>query len=279
MTRFAIMVLYSTPSPLRTQRAICIYQRIRNLILWRGSAQEDWQLIPSLYANINRVGTFPANNGSADTSRPIKKGLKMKSTIVAVSAMILAANAGFAQGTNYPKAKVSFEDFKGLVAEVETHRASRLVNLNTFLKMSKEPGVIIFDSRSTFRFDRIHVKGAKHLAFTDFTQDNLRQVIPSFETTILIYCNNNFDGNQRDFASKIAAPRPASGSAVASQFAAQAKPIMMALNIPTYVNLYGYGYRNVYELNELVNVNDPRIAFEGSIAEQTPAPLAPPNAK
>jgi hypothetical protein len=42
---------------------------------------------------------------------------------------------------------------------------------------------------------------------------------------------------------------------------------MMALNIPTYVNLYGYGYRNVYELNELVDVNDPRINFEGTIVE------------
>jgi len=203
----------------------------------------------------------------------------MKSRIVAVSVMILAANAGLAQGTNYPKAKVSFADFKGLVAAVETHRASRLVDLNTFLKMSKDPGVIMLDSRSTFRFDRIHVKGARHLAFTDFTQDNLQQVIPSFETTILIYCNNNFDGNQKDFASKVALPRPKSGNAAATQFAAQAKPIMMALNIPTYINLYGYGYRNVYELHELVNVNDPRIAFEGSIVEQKPPPLAPPTAK
>lgn len=203
----------------------------------------------------------------------------MKSRIVAVSVMLLAANAGFAQVANYPRAKVSFDDFKGLVAEVETHRASRLVDLNTFLKMSKEPGVIILDSRSTFRFERIHVKGARHLAFTDYTQDNLQKVIPSFETKILIYCNNNFDGNQKDFASKIALPRPKPDSAVATQFAAQAKPIMMALNIPTYINLYGYGYRNVYELNELVNVSDPRIAFEGSIVEQKPPPVAPPDAK
>ena len=203
----------------------------------------------------------------------------MKPRILAVSVMMLAANAGFAQVTNYPKAKVSFDDFKGLVAEVEAHRASRLIDLNTFIKMSKEPGVIILDSRSTFRFDRIHVKGARHLAFTDFTQDNLQKVIPSFETTILIYCNNNFDGNQTDFASKVALPRPKPGNAAATQFAAQAKPIMMALNIPTYINLYGYGYRNVYELHELVNVNDPRIAFEGSIVEQKPAPLAPPPAQ
>ena len=216
---------------------------------------------------------------SADRSRPIEKGIKMKSKIVALSVMILAATAGFAQDTNYPKAKVSFDDFKGLVAGVETHRASRLVDLNTFMKMSKEPGVIILDSRSTFRFERIHVKGARHLAFTDFTQDNLQKVIPSFETKILIYCNNNFEGNQTDFASKVALPRPKPSSAVATQFAAQAKPIMMALNVPTYINLYGYGYRNVYELNELVNVNDPRIAFEGSIVEQKPPPLAPPITK
>lgn len=196
--------------------------------------------------------------------------------IVAALLLVAGANAARSQGTNYPKAKVSFDDFKALVAEVEPHRASRLIDLNTFLKMSKEPGVIILDTRSAFRFERIHVKGAKHLAFTDFTQDNLRQVIPSFDTPILIYCNNNFEGNQRDFASKIAAPRPRSGAAAATQFAAQAKPIMMALNVPTYINLYGYGYRNVYELNELVNVTDPRITFEGSIVE--PKLLKPSNA-
>lgn len=203
----------------------------------------------------------------------------MTSRLFAVSIILLIANAGLAQVTNYPKAKVSFDDFKGLVAEVETHRASRLIDLNTFMKMNEEPGVIILDTRSTFRFERIHVKGAKHLAFTDFTRDNLAKVIPSFETTILIYCNNNFDGNQTDFASKIALPRPKSGNGVATQFAAQEKPIMMALNIPTYVNLYGYGYRNVYELHELVKVKDPRIAFEGYIVEQKPTSLAPPLAK
>ncbi len=200
----------------------------------------------------------------------------MKPKMVAVWVMILAATAGSAQVDNHRKAKVSFDDFKGLVAQVEEHRASRLVDLDTFLKMSKEEGVIILDSRSAFRFDRIHVKGAKHLAFTDFTQDNLSKVIPNFETKILIYCNNNFDGNQIDFASKFAMPRPKGAKSPATQFADQTKPIMLALNIPTYINLYGYGYRNVYELNELVNVNDPRIAFEGTIVEEKPQPLKLP---
>ncbi len=190
----------------------------------------------------------------------------MKTIIGAVLLSVIATNAGMAQDKNYPKAKVSFEDFKGLVAKVEPHRASRLIDLNTFLKMSREPGVIVLDSRSTFRFDRIHLKGAKHLAFTDFTQEALGKVIPSPDTKILIYCNNNFDGNQIDFPTKAAAP-PKPKNAVATQIASQEKPIMMALNVPTYINLFGYGYHNVYELNELVKVSDPRISFAGTIVE------------
>jgi rhodanese-related sulfurtransferase len=132
----------------------------------------------------------------------------MKTKIIAASLLIIAVNAVSAEEAKYAKAKVSFEDFKGLVTEVETHRASRLIDFDTFLKMSKEPNVIILDSRSAFRFERIHLKGAKHLAFTDFTQDTLRKTIPSSDTKILIYCNNNFEGNQVDFASKTAGIRP-----------------------------------------------------------------------
>ncbi len=42
----------------------------------------------------------------------------MKSRLFALSLMLLPATAGFGQTTNYPKAKVSFDDFKGLVAQV-----------------------------------------------------------------------------------------------------------------------------------------------------------------
>jgi rhodanese-related sulfurtransferase len=209
----------------------------------------------------------------------------MKTKIIAASMIIIAANLMSAEETKYAKAKVSFEDFKGLVTEVEAHRASRLIDFDTFLKMSKEPNVIILDSRSAFRYERIHLKGATHLAFTDFTQDTLRKTIPSPDTKILIYCNNNFEGNQVDFTSKTAGIRPVisiqdniiqlaqnspeisilkSIQLSNSQFAAEAKPLMMALNVPTYINLYGYGYHNVYELDELVNVKDSRVKFEGT---------------
>jgi hypothetical protein len=78
----------------------------------------------------------------------------------------------------------------------------------------------------------------------------------------LIYCNYNFEGNQTDFATKMAMP-----SLTSAKLKAQAKPLMMALNVPTYINLYGSGYRNVYEEDELVQVSDPRITFEGLIVD------------
>ena len=165
----------------------------------------------------------------------------------------------------YPKARVSYEDFKELVAEVEPHRSARILSLDQFLQMSKQPNVMVLDTRSAFRYERIHIQGAKHLSFTDFTQANLAGVIPTPETKVLIYCNNNFDGNQIDFASKSAPSRPSSNRSLGSQVASQEKPVQLALNVPTYINLYGYGYQNVYELGELVKVTDPRIQFEGTM--------------
>ena len=135
--------------------------------------------------------------------------------------------------------------------------------------------MIILDTRSTFRFERIHIKGSAHLAFTDFTQDNLEKLIPSPDTRILIYCNNNFEGNEIDFATKAFIPNLASRRAAATQIGVQEKPRMMALNIPTFINLYGYGYHNVYELDELVRVTDPRIEFEGSVVTQAGVELSP----
>jgi hypothetical protein len=160
----------------------------------------------------------------------------------------------------YPKALVDYDDFKNLVLEIEKERENHLLSLDDFLKMSHEKNTVVLDSRSDFRYNRKHLKGAIHLDFTDFTQENLYKLIPDPNTRILIYCNNNFDGDPIDFASKMSFPK----NAPETQILANRKPIMLALNIPTHINLYGYGYKNVYELDELVHINDARIKFEGT---------------
>ena len=159
---------------------------------------------------------------------------------------------------DYKQSLVSYEDFKNLTSEVEKHRAERLVDFDTFLRMSQDENVVILDTRSTFRYNLKHIKGAIHLSFTDFTQQSLNELIPDPSTKILIYCNNNFEGDQLNFASKIAIPNKNKETHESAT-----KTTMLALNVPTYINLYGYGYRNVYELNELVNINDQRLKLEG----------------
>jgi hypothetical protein len=156
------------------------------------------------------------------------------------------------------KANVDFDAYEKLIPEVKAHRKDRLVDLPTFLKMAAEKGTVILDTRSDSLFKQKHVKGAIHLNFSDFTQPNLLRIIPNADTKILIYCNNNFIDDQASFASKVVVP-----ILIKKKIA----PISLALNIPTYINLYGYGYRNVYELSELVSTRDKRITFEGIIVK------------
>ena len=179
--------------------------------------------------------------------------------------------------------KVSIEDYETLIAEVKEHRKSRLLNLDEFNAAAKKPGVIILDARSDAMYNAKHIKGAIHINFSDFTQEALARLIPSFETEILIYCNNNFDDDVKFFPTKMVVPNiinvtnlsvvpninlnqnsVESSTTTKTEITTTTKPITLALNIPTYINLYGYGYRNVYELSELVSINDPRIEFEGT---------------
>jgi len=178
--------------------------------------------------------------------------LRFHFTIVALcyaSFLLMAGTIAFR------KAKVDFDAYEKLIAEVKEHRKDRLVNVDEFKRMSSQENVIILDTRSENMFKSKHIKGAIHLNFSDFTQRNLARIIPNRETKVLIYCNNNFEGDEVNFASKVMKPKPAEKTK---------QEITMALNIPTYINLYGYGYKNVYELSELVNVFDGRLEYEGS---------------
>lgn len=224
--------------------------------------------------------------------------------------ILIALLLVFTNKTSYAQLRpafVNFDAYEKLVTEVKEHRSSRLITAEEFVKASKEENVIILDTRSDSMYAAVHVKGAIHLNFSDFTQDNLAKLIPSPDYKILIYCNNNFETalpttitttlNLNDFrpyfVTKMAKPMPISVNPklqsmpskskktkskqkgpnssmliVNDSLLAEKKPLTLALNIPTYINLYGYGYKNVYELSELVNVNSGALEFEGTAVKR-----------
>lgn len=158
-----------------------------------------------------------------------------------------------------PLAKVDFDGFEKVMALAKEHRKTHLVDLDEFVAMSKEAGVMILDARSDSMFNLMHIKGAAHLNFSDFTQENLARVIPSFDTKVLIYCNNNFED----------IPIPFPDKAVKAPATNNLKGLTLALNIPTFINLYGYGYRNVYELKDLIDASSRYdVEFEGTLVQQ-----------
>lgn len=184
----------------------------------------------------------------------------MKTTVLFAFISVLMCSTSKSTVPEYTKAKVNYSDFEVLVKTVKSHRVDRLISCHEFLEKSKMDNVIILDTRSKNMYDRKHIKGAVHLNFSDFTQKNLAEIIPDKNTAILIYCNNNFDGDEINFASKIALPKPSKNE--------KKKALSLALNIPTYINLYGYGYKNVYELNELISIFDQNIIYEGTTIQQ-----------
>ncbi|WP_395645129.1 rhodanese-like domain-containing protein [Terricaulis sp.] len=166
----------------------------------------------------------------------------MRAFVAAVAAMLSVAATPLAeaQSANQGSPAIDYQGFRGLTAQVEDYRAGRLVSLAEFQRMAREPNTIILDARSTERYREGHIDGAVNLPFTEFTDASLRQTLRDPNVRILIYCNNNFSNNANPVV---------------------LKRIELALNIQTFINLYGYGYRNVYELGEQVDFNDPAVRW------------------
>jgi phage shock protein E len=136
---------------------------------------------------------------------------------------------------------IDYAGFVNLTSEVQPHRLKRLIKLDDFNLRSKKRDVLILDARSASAFKQGHIRGAVNLPLPDFTAESLAKVIgKNGSREILIYCNNNFINNRDPV---------------------KTKAIELALNIQTFINLYGYGYRNVFELGEAVNMDAPEVRW------------------
>ena len=163
---------------------------------------------------------------------------------LAVLSILLCAGPAVAQqpGRN---PLIDYEGFQKTVAEVQPLREQRRISEEEFIRMAGEPGTVVLDARSERLYRLRHVEGAVNLSFPEFTAETLAAIIPTRDTRVLIYCNNNFEG----------APESMPVKAISS-----------ALNLSTFVSLHAYGYRNVYELGPAIDVEASNLAFAGTEA-------------
>ena len=148
--------------------------------------------------------------------------------------------------------QIDYAAFATLVSELGPLREARRLPWADFAKAARSGNALLLDARSADAFARGHLKGAVNLPFTDFTAESLRAVVGDDPSRpIYIYCNNNFSDHR--------APVPL-------------KSAPLALNIPTFINLHGYGYRNVWELADVIGSADADVAWEASAAADVPLP-------
>ena len=157
--------------------------------------------------------------------------------------------AGLLLGASPPTAaplnpQIDYAGFAALTSDLAQARATHRLAWAEFAKRARAEGALLLDARSADAFARGHLEGAVNLPFTDFTDEALAKVIgPDRQRPIYIYCNNNFS----DDADPVVTKR-----------------VQLALNIPTFINLHGYGYRNVWELADVIGTGDAGVEWEAA---------------
>jgi phage shock protein E len=160
-------------------------------------------------------------------------------TILCLMSVVLAQKPGIENPA------IDMQGYLRTAKEAAEHRESHRLTEDEFIRISRERGTIILDARSREKFDELHIDGAINLSFPDITIESLNRVLPDRNARILIYCNNNFTGAEQAFPTK---------------------RITASLNLSTYIPLYTYGYRNVYELGPLLDIKKTKLDFAGSLA-------------
>ena len=173
----------------------------------------------------------------------------MKHRLFVLTLTILCV-VSLAQAQN--KARISnpsidMEGYLRVSAEAAKHRGSRRLSEDEFIRMSREVGTVILDARSKQKFDELHIRGAINLSFPDIAVESLRRTFPDKNTRILIYCNNNFQGEEKAFPTKMPTA---------------------SLNLSTYIALYTYGYMNVYELGPLIDAKTSKLELVSSLRDK-----------
>lgn len=168
-------------------------------------------------------------------------------TIISTLTIILITSLSAGAKEPIKNPLIDYAGFEQIVVDSKSARESKRLTEKEFLAAIDSGDYVLLDARSKRNYDARHITGAINLPFTEFTAETLASIIPEKSSKILIYCNNNFLGDQNFFASK---------------------SLRASLNVNTQSSLRAYGYENIYELGPLLNVNKTLLSFSGSHLEQ-----------
>src|SRR5215207_5202104 len=103
----------------------------------------------------------------------------MRKLILVLALGILGFNgAAFAQKAGIANPAIDMKGYLRTAREAAKHRESRRLSEEDFVKMSREPGVIILDARSRDKYDELHMAGAINVSFPDITLASLESRLP-----------------------------------------------------------------------------------------------------
>jgi hypothetical protein len=172
----------------------------------------------------------------------------MKAVAYAIGMCVaLSFAAGADRKSDAGNPAIDMDGFLRVSQEAAKHRATRRLSEEDFILMSREAGVVVLDARSKEKYDLMHIQGAINLNFSDITIASLQKSLPDKNARVLIYCNNNFKNAEDAFPSKLPSA---------------------SLNLSTYIALYNHGYRNIYELKPLVDLQKSKLTFAPAVAKK-----------
>ena len=161
----------------------------------------------------------------------------IRALILSFAVSVLALPAHAEEAPNNPL--IDYPGFVELAGKVGEYRETRRLPWDEFAARAVADGAVLLDARSETAFAQGHIDGAINLPLPDFTAERLAEVLgPDTSRPVYIYCNNNFADNRVPVVTK---------------------KIQLALNIPTFINLVGYGYANVWELADVIRTDGPGV--------------------
>ena len=105
-----------------------------------------------------------------------------QATSALIAATIICSTALLAQEQIIPNRYISYPAFLEVSKEADQYRRNRRITEKQFIQMAQEKKTLVLDTRSRAKYDLLHIQGAKHLNFSDFTAASLAKAIPSKDT-------------------------------------------------------------------------------------------------